>query len=140
MRESGYYPPGAEFDSNAPYNQVEIPEKEFTVVCSQSLSKAAVIYTDDYIPGASGVDYEPDDEGGYYASGWQDPDDTSGTNWTAAYEKYSMTPLELIDVCKELAQYLLDNGTTHVGKFYLKGIVEDCIGWEEDELVVENID
>ena len=28
MRESGYYPPGAEFDPNAPYNQVDPPEIE----------------------------------------------------------------------------------------------------------------
>jgi hypothetical protein len=26
MRESGYYPPGAEFDPRAPWNQVEPPE------------------------------------------------------------------------------------------------------------------
>lgn len=30
MRESGYYPPGAEFDPNAPWNQKDPPEIECT--------------------------------------------------------------------------------------------------------------
>lgn len=38
-RESGYYPPGAEFDPNAPWNEKEPHKKEIDVCCSQSLSK-----------------------------------------------------------------------------------------------------
>lgn len=63
MIESGWYPPGAEFDPNAPYNQIEVPQKDFEVTCSQSLSRTAIVTTNNYTPGASGVDYEPDDEG-----------------------------------------------------------------------------
>ena len=46
--ESGFYPPGAEYDSNAPYNQVELPEKEIEVTISVTLSKTMKVMVDDY--------------------------------------------------------------------------------------------
>ena len=36
---SSNYPPGARFDSNAPYNQPEIPVKEYTVTVSFTTEK-----------------------------------------------------------------------------------------------------
>ena len=48
MIESGYYPPGAEFDVNAPYNQKELPEKEIEVTVSITLSKTVKIKVSDY--------------------------------------------------------------------------------------------
>lgn len=44
--ESGYYPAGAEHDPDAPYNQVDPPQKEVTACCSQSLSKSVNILAD----------------------------------------------------------------------------------------------
>ena len=52
MRESGYYAPGTEFHPDAPWNQVDNPEKEFDVTCCQTLSKTVSVLTCDYIPGA----------------------------------------------------------------------------------------
>ena len=46
--ESGYYPPGAEFDPRAPYNQVDLPEKEIEVTISVTLSKTVKVTVDDY--------------------------------------------------------------------------------------------
>lgn len=46
LRESGYYPPGAEFDANAPYNQVDPPEVDFTINVGITLEKECVITTD----------------------------------------------------------------------------------------------
>ena len=61
------YPDGlSDSTVGAPWNEESIPEKEFEVTCSQSLSKTVTVWTDNYIPGASGVDYERDDEGGIY--------------------------------------------------------------------------
>ena len=40
MTESGYYPPGAEHDPNAPWNQEELPEREIEVTVSVTLSKS----------------------------------------------------------------------------------------------------
>ena len=48
MIESGYYPPGAEFDINAPYNEKELPEKEIEVTVSITLSKTVKIKVSDY--------------------------------------------------------------------------------------------
>lgn len=48
MIESGYYPPGAEFDPNAPYNEKELPEKEIEVTVSITLSKTVKIKVSDY--------------------------------------------------------------------------------------------
>lgn len=39
----------SQWDS-APFNQSDIPEKDFDVVCSQSLSRAATVTTSNYIP------------------------------------------------------------------------------------------
>lgn len=48
MTESGYYPPGAEHDPNAPWNQVNNPEREIEVTVSVTLSKTVKIKVSDY--------------------------------------------------------------------------------------------
>lgn len=142
MKESGYYPPGAEFDSSAPYNQTDVSEKDFEVTCSQSLSKTVTITTNNYIPGASGVDYEPDGEGGYCASSWHDDPDTSDTDWAKEYKNDHYTPLELINKFKEYlveqwdilkdAEEANDAGTKQK-KREIKHLIEECDCWNEDE-------
>lgn len=47
MFESGYYPPGAEFDPSAPYNQCDPPEIELGVVVHETLVKESSIVTND---------------------------------------------------------------------------------------------
>ena len=126
----------------APWNDPDVPEKEFDVTCSQSLSKTTTVWTNNYIPGASGVDYEPDDEGGYCASGWHDPDNTSNINWDKEYKSDHYTPLELINKFKEYlvkqwdilkdAEEANDAGTNQK-KREIKHLIEECDGWIEDE-------
>jgi hypothetical protein len=72
MKESDYYPAGAYSDPNAPYNQVDVPEKDFEVTCSQSLSRTAIVTTNDYIPC---VDEGCEDGVGYHDE-WADTSDT----------------------------------------------------------------
>ena len=139
------YPPMSQSQwDNAPFNQVDVPEKDFEVTCSQSLSRTATVWTSNYIPGASGVDYEPDGEGGTCACGWQDPDDTSDTNWSKEYSDCGYkTPLELISLLKEyllndLAEWkTLDEETPHAGPAFhvrrLEHLIEECDCWTEDE-------
>ena len=146
MRESGWYPPGTEFKADAPWNQVDVPEKEFDVTISQSLSKSVTVVTNDYIPGASGVDYEPNEEGGYSACGWHDPDDTSNTAWGKAYREEHYTPLDLIDLlCKKCKQELneLENLGSEDAPYYyaqkkreLEHLIDECECWTEDECEV----
>lgn len=58
MTESGYYPPGAEHDPNAPWNQVDNPEREIEVTVSVTLSKTVKIKVSDYEITDSGKDEE----------------------------------------------------------------------------------
>lgn len=143
------YPAGAEHDENAPYNQVEVPDREFDVLISQTLSKSTTVITNNYIPGASGVDYDSDDEGGCVAVSYQEPDDTSDTNWGKEYsENDHYTPLELINKFKEYLEkewnVLKDaaeanDAETKWKKNNIKHLIEECEGWTEDETeIVEN--
>ena len=135
------YPPGAANDPNAPYNQVDTPEKEFEVTCCQVLSRTVTVVTNDYIPGASGCDYEPDDEGGYCASPWHDDPDTSDTNWAEEYhDNDHYTPIQLIELYKETLKEQLKSwegmDETSAGKAQIRRIehlIEECDGWTEDE-------
>lgn len=56
MTESGYYPPVAEHDPNAPWNQVDNPEREIEVTVSVTLSKTVKIKVSDYEITDSGKD------------------------------------------------------------------------------------
>ena len=129
------YPPGAEYDPNAPWNEPEVPEKEFDVTCCQTLSKTVTVYTDNYTPGAEGVDYEPDDEGGYTAIGWHDDDDTSDTNWAEEYHANDYhTPLQLIELFKRYLEHILDDKVqVSTSASYIKHLIEECEDWSEDE-------
>lgn len=46
--ESGYYPPGAENDREAPWNEVENPKREIEVTVSVTLSRTVRIKVSDY--------------------------------------------------------------------------------------------
>lgn len=142
MYDNYNYPCGAD-TSDAPWNQVDVPEKEFEITCSQSLSRTAIVTTNNYIPGASGVDYEPDDEGGFSACSWQDDDDTSDTNWGNAYKGNGYkTPLQLIQMFKEYLEKDLERvdtiaKETNQNKEFLerklKHLIEECDCWQDDE-------
>ena len=128
------YPPGAEFDPNAPWNEVEVPEKDFDVTCSQSLSKTVTVCTNNYIPGASGCDYEPDGEGGYSTIGWHEDDDTSDTDWAQEYHENDYhTPAQLLELFKDILVRDLENGNPFKSEKYTKQLIEECEGWTEDE-------
>jgi hypothetical protein len=149
MYDNYNYPAGAD-GPDAPWNEPSVPEKEFEVTCCQTLSRTAIVVTDNYIPGASGCDYESDDEGGCVAVGWQEDDDTSDTNWSKEYEENNLhTPLQLIQMLKgyvekEAEQYLKDHKDDHLsGKVLpaekhwqyraLLDLIEECDGWQDDE-------
>jgi len=140
MYDSYNYPPGVD-NEMAPWNQPAIPEKDFEITCSQSISRTSTVTTNDYIPGASGVDYEPDGEGGYYTSSWHDEDDFSNTNWSKEYDSNGhYTPIQIIQRCEMLCQFLLERDMTKYGKNSIKKLLEECQGWVDDETeyILEN--
>ena len=143
---SGYYPGSlTDFSEGAPWSEPEVPEKDFDITCCQTLSKTTVVTTSNYIPGASGCDYESDGEGGYSTVGWQDPDDTSDTSWSEEYKLNNhYTPLQLIGMLKgrlEKELETLENTPVdeqdHYSKVFkvknLKHLIEECDDWCEDE-------
>ena len=48
MKESGYYPAGAEFDPRAPWNEAELPSKDIEVTISVTISKTIKVPVRDY--------------------------------------------------------------------------------------------
>lgn len=120
MCESGYYPPGAEFDKNAPYNEPVIPERDFEVDVEYVLQKKAIsVTTDDYIP-------EYDDETGHTDA------NTSETDWeNVYYDNDHYTILELLDVLKGYIKQDLERYKGLARKEReLNAMLEDCEGWE----------
>lgn len=116
-RESGYYPPGAEFDPFAPYNQVDPPEREFDLDVSLTMSKTATVVSDNY------------DEYYSYAS-VNEPQKT--------YEEQEFTITEILDFARRCAEYMLDKHDFSLkSKYDLKSMLESSKGWKVDDILVE---
>ena len=136
------YPPGAEYDMNAPYNQVDTPEKDFDVTCSQSLSKTVTVTTSNY------VHYVEDgcEDGVGYHDEW---DEFPNTNWSDEYsESGHYTPLQLIQMLKvrvekelkELELLPIDSRhpyTKAAEVRKLKHLIEECDDWCDAETEFE---
>ena len=119
---------------SSPMAETSVPEKEFEVTCSQSLSRTAIVTTNDYIPGASGVDYEDDGDGGYCACGWQDPDDTSNTNWGDEYHGNGYkTPIQLIQLFKVFLEEQKSHGIVFKSPKFTDKLIKECECWQDDE-------
>lgn len=121
------YPPGAANDPNAPYNEVEVPEREFDVTISMSLSRTVQCYTNKYIP-------EVDEENGHLYV------DTSDTPWSEVYGDNHKTIPELLEELKKYIQKDLDNladDETKMDKAFhrrrLEFLLTECDEWTVDE-------
>lgn len=121
------YPPGVSDSTiGTPWNEPTVPEREFDVTISQTLSRDTSICTDDYLP-----EFE-EETGCTYAN-------TEDTDWRRAYNNAAMTPLEIIEAADKIAKALIEQGKTRIGGVYLKDLVKECEGWVEDDIeVMEN--
>lgn len=115
MMESGYYPPGAEYDSSAPWNQCDPKEEEVEVLVSITLSKSVKIKVKDYIVADEGKD----EDGDYFKSL-----DFSDCDLKGAVEEQLYLPHQLNVACS------LPN--VHIPP----SVKEDFDGWNVDELEV----
>lgn len=130
MRESGYYPPGAEFDPNAPWNQEETPEMDFNVTIQQCLSKSVVVTTNNYV---RTITKEMDDMGGFV----EDFIDTDNTDWSDAYhDSDHYTPLQLIGRFKDFLTLELQRMPEVKNKAYYEHLIEECDNWIVDEEII----
>lgn len=132
MYDNYNYPPGAD-TPDAPWNEPVVPEAEFEVLCSQTLSKNTTVITDDYVPQCD----EGFEDGVGYHDEWKD---TSDTDWDAAFSQEHYTPLQLIGMFKETLKKQLESweGLEQTGKGSfevrrIKHLIEECEDWEEDE-------
>lgn len=119
------YPAGAD-NEMAPWNQTEYPEIEFTVTCSQSLSKTVEVTTNSYSIDSC---VEPHNDI------CEKDIDTSDTNWEEVYHDNDLhTPIQLLALFKKFLEDELNN--THTishSPSYLKRLSNECDGWIEDE-------
>lgn len=114
MTESGYYPPGAEHDPNAPWNQVDNPEREIEVTVSVTLSKTVKIKVSDYQITDSGKD----EDGEYF-----EDIDYSDCDLKGAVEEQIVLP-------QEAYRYITSSGN--------KSVKEELKGWNVDDFEVIN--
>ena len=121
MTEADYYAPGSYNDPSAPWNEVVIPEKEFDVTCSQTLSKTVSIITNNYNP-------EPDDETGRTYT------NTESTDWGNEYHSNDLhTPLQLIQLLKQVLETDMEHGIAFKSPRFSQDLINECDGWIEDE-------
>lgn len=137
MIESGYFPPGAEFDVNAPYNQVENSEEEFNVTIVETLSKDVTVHTSNY---QFEKDYDDD------SNSIRNYVDTSDIDWKNEYKKQGCTAIETLIAVKtyleevrleDLKDLSLCRELTISEKKELKvvkDLIEQCKGWEQEEI------
>lgn len=109
MTESGYYPPGAEFDSNAPYNQVDLSYREIEVTVSITLSKTCKIAVNDY-----------EVEGNYDEEGYYEDIDYSNCDLKRAVEEQICLPQNVFKVVPQKDS----------------NIIEDLSNWSVDDFEV----
>ena len=134
MIESGYYPPGAEFDPNAPYNQSEPEPVEVDVTISQSLSRSTKIKVTDYISN-EWEDVEPNNKGGFYRTK-EIEYDFSDSDLKGAYERQEYTISELLDYLKDYLITDINKCNEESKKRKLQHILKCCEDWEVDETEV----
>ena len=113
------YPPGAAHDPSAPYNEPVIPERDFDVEVTITMSKVVTITTDNYVP-------EYDDEDGHtYAN-------TENTEWDKEFENSGH--FTIADLIEELKDYVVEDMKTcapNTGKCaHLQRLLLACEDWE----------
>ena len=135
MKESGYYPLGIEYSSDAPWNQSEPEPVEVDVTISQSLSRSTKIKVTDYAAN-EWEDVEPNDKGGFNRIGGVEYD-FSNSDLKGAYEEQEYTIPELLDY---LILYLIRDiakcNEESNKKKKLQHILKCCEGWILDETEV----
>lgn len=114
MTESGYYPPGAEYNPNAPWNEKPQPKKLIPVTISITMSKSAYIYVDDYEILATGTD----EDGAYF-----EDIDYSDCNLKKAVEEQITLPQNAWD-------YIAPKSKKEVQAIF------DLKGWNVDDMEV----
>lgn len=123
-------PMGAEYDSSAPWNQVENPEIERDCEVIETITRKVTLSTTDYI-----AEDDWNDEFEKCISA-----DTSETDWRNEYINQEYTVLELIAKLKSYVEEDIKNTVPNKGKGReLQRLLSACNGWEQVELEIEEV-
>ena len=123
MRGSDYYPAGAYYDSNAPYNEVEVPEIEVKCVTTMSMQKTIIVMTDQY---------EVDEDGDIELL------DSYGDLRDRVLAQHYDIPTLLDELAKYIKGELVSGNLSYQRKQELKDMLDDCQGWEMGDTEVED--
>ena len=135
MKESGYYPTGAEYDPNAPYNKSDQKPVQVKVTISQSLSRSTTIEVTDYIA-KEYTDAEYDEDGYLNITGGIKYD-FSDSNLKESYEMHEYTIPELLEYLKSyLIADIAECSENSIRKKRLQYILKCCKDWKVDETEV----
>ena len=126
---SSNYPPGAEHDPNAPYNQEDPPEVEVTV--TEKLVKEDVISS---WGGHYCCDSEFDlAEGRVIHTQFWDPGDVAG-DWREQHRSAEQCLADAARVLKAL--YDAQKPKCMFAGVNIESLLDDCSGWEQVEIAI----
>lgn len=116
------YPAGlTDHSSNTPWNEPYIPERDFDLTISQSLSKDITVCTNRYNP-----EYDDEDGRTYF--------NTEDTDWTEVFKENGYhTPLQLIQLLGEVLQKDLEYGIVYQNPRVTQELINECSSWIADE-------
>lgn len=124
MTESGYYPPGAEFDPKAPYNQKEQESINIDVCVSCTLSKSTTIKGNPEVDDLKDI---------YNQQKYTIPELLDEFNWLLRKEIIEIkTTIKSLDDNMSIAKKrALEYSISHYNN-----LLESIKGWTEDEFEV----
>lgn len=114
------YPPGSD-TPDAPWNEIEYPDKEIEVTVSITLSKTVKINVNDYI-----IETDQDEDGKY------DYYDFTECDLKGALEAQVTLPQNLAEFTERIFNYDLNLKSVDMPK-YLKDAINDCKDWNIDD-------
>ena len=128
LSSNSNYPRMSQSDwDNAPWNEIEVPEKDFDITCSQTLSKSVKVTTNDY---DQICNKEWDNMGGFI----ERFDNTENTNWAHAFANNEYhTPAQLLVLFKMFLKVEISNPKKGYSVDYLKRLAEECDNWTVDD-------
>ena len=132
MKESGYYPAGAEYDPTSPWNKrYQSRPISFECEITETLVKKAQVPTFCY-----SELYEQDEDGYPIHEVTVDED----VDWENEYQENCITVCELIDLLKTYVKKDLASTDKNslLGK-HLQDVLNACDGWSNEEIIVDKL-
>ena len=121
------YPPGAANDPHAPYN--ERPLEEIDVTVKTSLIKETVVETSE---GHMVCETEIEPDGTRSHVSFFEPDVDLKESFLNAHR----SAIQIIRDCEKIAKTLLADGNRFFASIYIPTLIDDCEGWEEEEIII----